>query len=303
MPADATPDPPGSRSAAPSAGPAPAEGEGRGAAPAAAPSSALNAATPPAVAIGVPHLRRLRAVWHSAGWPYQDALEVDLLAAGLLHRHCDAQGRDTVRLSDAGIARLQLSLGANRAARDAHEQLVARVAREMQRAGRVVWRGLSLRARVGGDALPPPAADATPAPPADDGRWAIAMPDVYSIRNTTVEDWVEPVAHEIKVRRADLLADLRKPAKGEAYRWLSSASWYVLREGIAEPGEIPEAYGVLIAAADGSLQVARPAPRRPFRLPFMLWMALARAAPEPADDDAQPGLGAADGPDASAGGD
>jgi hypothetical protein len=116
------------------------------------------------------------------------------------------------------------------------------------------------------------------------------MPDVYSIRHTTVEDYVEPVAHEIKVRRADLLADLRRPAKGEAYRWLSGECWYVIREGIAQPQEIPEVYGVMLARPDGALDVARPAPRRGLRLPFAVWMALARATPEPPDDEVQPPL-------------
>lgn len=231
------------------------------------------------------HHRRLRAVWQSAGWPFQDMLELDLLAAGLLQRQQDGQGRETVRVTDTGLALLHQTLQKNRAARDAHEQLVGRVARAMRRAGRVVWRGLSLRARIG------EAAESAGVEPG----WAMAMPDVYSIRHTTVEDYVEPVAHEIKVRRADLLADLRRPAKGEAYRWLSSECWYVLRAGIARPDEIPPVYGVLLAHDDGSLDVARPAPRRPLRLPFMVWMALARATPEPVDDDAQPGLGAADG--------
>ena len=235
--------------------------------------------------IGTAHRRRLRAVWQSAGWPYQDLLEVELLAAGLLQRQQDSQGRETVRVTDAGLQVLHHTLLKNRAARDDHEQLVAQVARAMQRAGRVVWRGLSLRARVGGEAGPDGQAEP---------GWAIAMPDVYSIRHTTVEDYVEPVAHEIKVRRADLLADLRRPAKGEAYRWLSGECWYVLREGIAQPEEIPPVYGVLLADAGGGLAVARPAPRRPMRLPFMVWMALARATPEPSDDDAQPGLGVAD---------
>jgi hypothetical protein len=240
--------------------------------------------------IGTAHHRRLRAVWQSAGWPFQDMLELDLLAAGLLQRQQDAQGRETVRVTDAGVQLLHQTLQKNRAARDAHEQLVGRVARAMQRAGRVVWRGLSLRARIGEAADLPPGAGIEPG-------WAMAMPDVYSIRHTTVEDYVEPVAHEIKVRRADLLADLRRPAKGEAYRWLSSECWYVIRAGIARADEIPPVYGVLVAADDGSLDVARPAPRRPLRLPFMVWMALARAAPEPVDDNAQPGLGAADAPD------
>ena len=30
------------------------------------------------------HARRLRDIYRSAGWPCQDALEIDLLAAGLL---------------------------------------------------------------------------------------------------------------------------------------------------------------------------------------------------------------------------
>ena len=234
------------------------------------------------------HQRRLREVWRSAGWPYQDLIEIDLLAAGLLARECDAAGRATVGVTDAGIHQLAETLQKNRAARNDHEDLVARVACEMQRAGRVVWRGLSLRARVGEAGV---AAAGGGAPTTAEPGWAIAMPDVYSIRHTTVEDYVEPIAHEIKVRRADLLADLRRPAKGEAYRWLSGECWYVIRAGIAQPQEIPEVYGVMLGRPDGALEVARPAPKRPMRLPFAVWMALARATPERRDDDVQSALG------------
>jgi hypothetical protein len=98
------------------------------------------------------------------------------------------------------------------------------------------------------------------------------------------------VVHEVKVQRADLLSDLRHEAKREAYRALSSQCWYVLRAGIAQPEEVPPQYGVLLAHA-GALEVARPAPHRPLRLPFATWMALARATPQAAaDEDAQPGL-------------
>ncbi len=222
------------------------------------------------------HRRRLREIWRSAGWPCQDLVEVELLAAGLLERQRDSEGRETLRVTDAGVVLLAGTLQQNRAARDAHEALVARVAREMQRAGRVVWRGLSLRARVGeGDAA----------------AWAMAMPDVYSIRHTTVEDYVEPVVHEIKVRRADLLSDLRRAEKGQAYQQLCSQCWYVLLEGIGRADEIPQGFGVMFAR-DAGLEVARPAPVRAFRLPFAVWMALARATPEPVDDDAQGWLGA-----------
>lgn len=222
------------------------------------------------------HRRRLREIWRSAGWPCQDLIEVELLAAGLLQRQRDGDGRESLRLTDAGIAVLAATLQKNRAARDAHETLVARVAREMQRAGRVVWRGLSLRAKVG---------------EGDDAAWAMAMPDVYSIRHTTVEDYVEPVAHEIKVHRADLLSDLRRPDKGQAYLQNSSQCWYVLREGIGEADEIPAAFGVMLAR-ESALEVLRPAPKRALKLPFPVWMVLARATPEPLDDESQGWLGA-----------
>ena len=229
-------------------------------------------------ALSALHRRRLREIWRSAGWPCQDLIEVELLAAGLLLRLRDADGREALRVTDTGIELLAATLQRNRAARDEHEALVGRVAREMQRSGRVVWRGLSLRAKVGeGDAA----------------AWAMAMPDVYSIRHTTVEDYVEPVAHEIKVHRSDLLADLRRPQKGEAYLQTSSQCWYVLREGIGEADEIPAPFGVMLAR-ESALEVLRPAPRRALKLPFAVWMVLARAAPEPADDGAQGWLGAPD---------
>ncbi|MGZ5242209.1 MAG: hypothetical protein ACXWCN_18990, partial [Caldimonas sp.] len=148
-------------------------------------------------AIGVVHRRRLRDVYRSAGWPCQDAVEIDLIAAGLLVRERGPLGHETVRVSDAGIAVLAETLARNRGQRDPHEQLVERVAREMTRAGRLAWRGLAVRARVG-------------------EQWQIAMPDVFSIRHTTVEAYLEPIVHEVKVRRSDLLADLRRAGKREA---------------------------------------------------------------------------------------
>ena len=94
------------------------------------------------------HRRRLRDVYRSAGWPCQDALEIELLVAGLLERVRSVAGHETLRVTDAGLLILADTLQRNRARRDAHEGLVERVAREMTRAGRIAWQGLSLRAKV-----------------------------------------------------------------------------------------------------------------------------------------------------------
>ncbi|MFG6440047.1 hypothetical protein [Roseateles sp. LKC17W] len=218
------------------------------------------------------HLQRLRQLWRSAGWPCQDLVEVELLAAGWVERLTDDGGRERLRVTDSGVALIADSLTRNRAARDAHETLVERVAVEMQRAGRIAWRGLTLRAGL----------------PQEDGalQWVQAMPDVYSIRHSTVEDYLEPAIHEIKVSRADLLGELRRPAKSAAYRALSGQCWFVIRAGIAEPDEIPPEYGVLIGH-DSHLELARPAPKRACKPDFATWMALARATPLPGAEDPQ----------------
>ncbi|WP_422010949.1 hypothetical protein [Roseateles sp.] len=222
------------------------------------------------------HLQRLRLLWRSAGWPSHDFVEVELLAAGWIERLQEADGRERLRVTDAGVAALAASLTRNRAARDAHETLVERVATEMQRAGRIAWRGLALRAGL----------------PGEDGRtvWVNAMPDVYSIRHSTVEDYLEPAIHEIKVSRADLLGELRRPAKSAAYRALCGQCWFVIKAGIAETDEIPPEYGVLIGH-DSHLELARPAPRRACKPDFATWMVLARATPLLPPDDAQSELG------------
>lgn len=233
------------------------------------------------LALTAVHRRRLREIWRSAGWPCHDLVEVDLLAAGLLERVRQPSGHETLRVTDAGVQVLAATRRNNQATRSRHEALVERVATEMGRAGRVVWRGLSLRARI-----------ATP----EGGAWQVAMPDVFSIRHTTVEDYVEPIVHEVKVNRSDLLSDLRRENKRAAYLSLSSECWYVIREGIAQADEIPPECGVLVAGV-ATLDVARPAPRRAQRLPFATWMALARATPvEGRLDEAQLWLGDADMP-------
>jgi hypothetical protein len=129
-------------------------------------------------------------------------------------------------------------------------------------------------------------------------RWQNARPDVFSVRHTSVAGYLQSAVHEIKVRRADLLSDLRKPDKRGTYLRMAGECWYVLAEDIAEPDEVPAECGVMLARGTDftELEVARLAPARsmPFEagLPFAVWMTLARAAPVPwPDDPAQRWLG------------
>lgn len=209
-------------------------------------------------------------MYRSAGWPCQDDIEIELLAAGLLERVRDDQSRETLRVTDAGLQVTARQKAANRAALSAHEALVQQVAQQMVHAGRLAWCGLGLRAQVPGEET-------------DASVWALARPDVFSIRRTSVAEYVDPIVHEVKVRRADLLADLRRPAKRAAYLELGEC-WYVLGQdakgrSIGEPEEIPSDCGVLMVQGE-RLVVARAATRRArTALPFNVWMALAQATP------------------------
>jgi len=218
------------------------------------------------------HARRLREIYRSAGWPCYDALEIDLLAAGLLERLSGSTGCETLRVTDAGLTYLSATLQRNRAALSKHEALVEHVACQMVRAGRITWRGLSLRAQLA-------SADAG----APHG-WCLVRPDVFSIRNTSVQAYVDPIVHEIKVHRSDLLGDLRRPEKRAAYLDLGGECWYVLGcdakgRPIAAADEVPAQCGVMVMEQQ-RLVVARAAPRQARHdLPFGVWLALAKATP------------------------
>jgi hypothetical protein len=216
------------------------------------------------------HAKRLREVYRSAGWPYQDLVEIELLATGLLEQVVAPTGHTIVRLTESGLRHVAQTADQNRQTRTAHESLVELVARNMQREGRIVWTGLNLRARV--------------TTTEGDDQWKWCMPDVFSIRNSSAEKYLEPVVHEIKVNRADLLGDLKRPEKRQAYLDVGGQCWYVLDldgkgRPIGKESEIPEECGVMFNTESG-LEVARMAPKRPSpKLPFSVWMALAKSVP------------------------
>jgi hypothetical protein len=217
------------------------------------------------------HTKRLREIYRSAGWPFQDTVEIELIAAGLLERTSEPSGHDKVRVTASGIAYLAQSIQKNRQNRSPHEVLVDRIAQTMLRDGRIVWTNLSLRARL-------------PSEPETPNRWKMCKPDVFSIRHTSVANYLEPIVHEIKVSRADLLGDLKSKDKRDSYLDVGGQCWYVLGcdskgKPIGQEDDVPPECGVLIAEPD-RLHVARNAAKRSAReMPFAIWMALAQATP------------------------
>jgi hypothetical protein len=206
------------------------------------------------------HERRLREVYRSAGWPCLDAIEIDLLTAGLIERVRRGDETEVVRVTEAGLAALATHLERNRRGFDDHEALVDAVVRLMVSDGRLVFRNLSLRGAV-------------------DGRWRTCRADLYSLRPSNVMAYTCPVIHEIKVRRADLLGDLAKPQKRAAYQALSAEFYYVFPEGLADVDEIPVDSGVILVGPRG-LRPGRPSPKRAVHPGLGEWLSIARRGAE-----------------------
>jgi hypothetical protein len=243
------------------------------------------------------------AIWRSAGWPTRDAIELDLLAAGWVEWVREGSGLGSLRLTDAGIRLLAEARQRRARPQSAHDRLAERVCSELVAQGRIVWRELALRARIEMAVAPSPdeAGLTLPTLPAltqlslttegeretglvpagtPKATWRMARPDVFSVRNTSVEAYLHPLVHEVKASRADLLCDLRNPAKREAYRWLSCETYFVFPQSVAQPDEIPAPFGVYFLQGDietGTLVLARPARHARCRLPFPVWLALAKA--------------------------
>lgn len=275
--------------------------------------------SPPSAPITRFHRTRLMQIWRSAGWPCKDGLEIDLLAAGLIRLHIAADGCETLRLTDDGIRTLAQARQRSVRALSLHDRLGQKFAAQLLASGRIVWTELSLRAVIDtvpmGDAVPPAATadapanntpvmaplwaedDHAPATRAAANVWRMARPDLFSVRNTSVPAYLQPMVHEVKASRADLLSDLRHDAKRQAYQWLCEECYYVFPAGIAEPDEVPEQFGIWVlhgSVEDGRFELLRPARHNRCTLPFAVWMALCKATPLRSEDDlAQAHLGEA----------
>jgi len=253
------------------------------------------------------HLSRLMKIWRSAGWPSRDPIDIDLLAAGWVSLVGDHPARECLRLTDEGVAVLAQSRQAQRRAESDHDKLALRMSDLLTASGRLVWRELSLRAQV--EAVASPHEGNLAAVPGElstlwgdeateitdeDGegggprnaakayRWRMTRPDLFSVRRTSNPSYLQPMVHEVKVSRADLLSDLRHTAKRTSYQWLCSECHYVFPHGLAEPQELPEELGVWVIHGDtetGQLEMLRPARHAPCTIPFDVWMAMAKASP------------------------
>lgn len=92
-------------------------------------------------------------------------------------------------------------------------------------------------------------------------RWGVVRPDVFACLPALKARNAAPAIYEVKVSRADFLADLAKPEKREAYAVLAEAVYYCCPDGMIDKAEVPDGFGLLCEVAEGQFELRKKARR------------------------------------------
>lgn len=192
------------------------------------------------------HYARLRQYWHagrngltSAG----DGIALDLTAAGHLEPK-ETGGSLALRITAHGIEELQAELEREKARRRPHHDLASRLSNWLQEQGRITWENIELLV------------------PREEGGKQAVRPDVFSLAATYNEDRINPCVHEVKVRRADFLADVARPEKRAGYAKLAEVLYYAAPAGLIAAAEVPDGCGLVIEVSEGVFKVEKRAKKR-----------------------------------------
>lgn len=197
-------------------------------------SPASGVSLPPA-GVTKAHTRRLR---YYAGISHPvvkgDMTDLDLEVMGMIT--VDRTGKyhgNKIELTDCGRQAIYEDRQAIIAAQGPHHALASRIAAWLRSGSRITWENIELKAEFG---------------PND---FCYVRPDVFSIVPTYEHSRLVPLIHEIKVTRADFMAELAKPRKLAAYKHLAGSVFYVAPEGILTPEDIPDDCGLVVERSSG----------------------------------------------------
>ena len=194
------------------------------------------------------HFARLRAYFRCGirgGAGRGDNFDLDLVACGYIRRTERLSGYAEFAITNAG----ELALAAEKAEeigrRMPHHELGERLAAWLRAQGRITWENIQLKVEL------------------PDGAKRAVRPDVFSMAATYNAERINPCVHEVKVSRADFLADVAKPEKRQGYAALCEQFFYVAPAGIIGREDLPPDCGLLVEQCSGRFEiVVRPRRRR-----------------------------------------
>lgn len=200
------------------------------------------------------HYSRLRWYFkspHGAGaGGMGDNIDLDLAALGMIEKSEKFGGVVCFKITQTGIAELSAENKREIERRSPHHSLAGRLAQWLQKQGRVTWENIEFVVEVETFG--------------QIGRKSV-RPDVFSVMATLNPKNIGPIVHEVKVSRADFLADVAKPEKRGAYSKIAEAVYYVAPAGMIAPEECPEECGLLVET-DGGFELLKKHKRRAVEL-------------------------------------
>lgn len=205
---------------------------------------------PATIVMSRKHYSRLRRYWHAGRLGMMsvgDGIALDLTAIGYLEVHSSVGGLKLC-ITGAGIEELQVESEREKERRQPHHALAGRLAEWLRGQGRVTWENIELRI------------------PLVEGRPQAIRPDVFSLVATYDAKRINPCVHEVKVSRADFLADLARPEKRAGYSQVAEVVYYAAPEGVIEASEVPTECGLLVEACEGQFKVLKRPKKRSVEL-------------------------------------
>ena len=195
------------------------------------------------------HTGRLRRLW-SFGRPVHvrdlTGVELDLVVHGLVETVDSLYGAGPVIVvTKRGVAHLNELRQASIEAQRPHHSLGQRLSHHLRSKGFHTWENVEFLNPVR----------------TMDRAWAAVRPDVYSCKPTPRASASASAIYEVKVSRADYLADIAKPHKRQAYAELAEAVYYCCPAGLIEKTEAPDGFGLIYEVSVGNFKLIKNARR------------------------------------------
>lgn len=200
------------------------------------------------IALTRQHYKRLR--WYfshtNGGASRTDNVDLDMCASGLIER-IDSHGVVYFKITQAGTVELSAENQREIERRKPHHTLAENLAKWLRDQGRVTWENIEFL--VPRDSFGQISQQAV-------------RPDVFSVKATLNPAEIRPHVHEVKVSRADFLADIARPEKRGAYAQIAEAVYYVAPAGIVQAHECPPECGLMVESDDGFDLIKKPLKKR-----------------------------------------
>lgn len=196
------------------------------------------------------HAARLRTLW-SLGRPMHvgdlGGIDLDLVVHGFAEPVAKGYGSGAVlSVTKRGISHLNEVRQALIAAQRPHHELGHRLARHLQAKGLHTWENVEFS---NPDWSQP-------------RSWGVVRPDVFACLPVLKAETAAPAIYEVKVSRADFLADLTRPEKRGAYSQLAEAVYFCCPDGLLSKAEVPDGYGLVVEVSQDNFVLKKKARRQ-----------------------------------------